>query len=140
MIFENYSRSEAALVAGMAEMVVNGVSTRKVEKVVQEICGTSFSKSTVSNLCKDLYRTAAYLNPARKDYLQLYYAHRILEPQDSFNLLYVKATETDHAYAFAAGQLDLAMKCADKAKKEEKNAAKRPVSFPEVSIRTVHWP
>jgi putative transposase len=56
MIFENYSRSEAALVAGMAEMVVNGVSTRKVEKVVQEICGTSFSKSTVSNLCKDLYK------------------------------------------------------------------------------------
>jgi len=56
MIFENYSRSEAALVAGMAEMVVNGVSTRKVEKVVQEICRTSFSKSTVSNLCKDLYK------------------------------------------------------------------------------------
>ncbi len=26
MIFENYSRSEAALIAGMAEMVVNGVS------------------------------------------------------------------------------------------------------------------
>ena len=30
MIFENYSRSEAALIASMAEMVVNGVSTRKV--------------------------------------------------------------------------------------------------------------
>ena len=90
----------------------------------QQISGWEHSQQ---NLCKDLYRTAAYLNPARKDYLQLYYAHRILEPQDSFNLLYVKATETDHAYAFAAGQLDLAMKCADKAKKEEKNAAKRRV-------------
>ena len=54
MLFENYARSEAALVAGMAEMVVNGVSTRKVEKVMEELCGTSFSKSTVSNLCKDL--------------------------------------------------------------------------------------
>lgn len=54
MIFDNYTRSEAALIAGMAEMVVNGVSTRKIEKVVRTICGTSFSKSTVSNLCKDL--------------------------------------------------------------------------------------
>jgi len=54
MIFENYSRSEAALVSTMAEMVVNGVSTRKVSKVVETLCGTSFSKSTVSELCKDL--------------------------------------------------------------------------------------
>ena len=30
MVFENYSRSEAALIACMAEMVINGVSTRKV--------------------------------------------------------------------------------------------------------------
>ena len=30
MVFENYSRSEAALVATMAEMVVSGISTRKV--------------------------------------------------------------------------------------------------------------
>ena len=54
MIFENYSRSEAALVAGMAEMVVNGVSTRKVSQVMETLCGTGFSKSTVSELCKDL--------------------------------------------------------------------------------------
>lgn len=54
MIFDNYSRSEAALIAGMAEMVVNGVSTRKVAKVMETLCGASFSKSTVSDLCKDL--------------------------------------------------------------------------------------
>ena len=54
LVFENYSRSEAALVAGMAEMVVNGVSTRKVSKVMEALCGTSFSKSTVSDVCKDL--------------------------------------------------------------------------------------
>lgn len=54
MIFENYSRSEAALVASMAEMVVNGVSTRKVSQVMETLCGTSYSKSTVSELCKDL--------------------------------------------------------------------------------------
>ena len=54
MIFENYSRSEAALIASMTEMVINGVSTRKVSKVVETLCGKSFSKSTVSDLCKDL--------------------------------------------------------------------------------------
>lgn len=54
MIYENYCRSEAALVASMTEMVINGVSTRKVSKVVETLCGTSFSKSTVSDLCKDL--------------------------------------------------------------------------------------
>ncbi len=54
MIFDNYSRSEAALVASMAEMVVNGVSTRKVTRVVEMICGETVSKSAVSDLCKDL--------------------------------------------------------------------------------------
>ncbi|MDO4515915.1 MAG: transposase [Bacillota bacterium] len=45
LVFDNYSRSEAALVASMAEMVVNGVSTRKVSRVMETLCGTSFSKS-----------------------------------------------------------------------------------------------
>ena len=54
LVFDNYSRSEAALVAGMAEMVVNGVSTRKVARVIETLCGTSFSKSAVSDVCKDL--------------------------------------------------------------------------------------
>lgn len=54
MIFDNYSRSEAALIAAMAEMVVNGVSTRKVTLVVEQLCGKSISKSSVSDLCKDL--------------------------------------------------------------------------------------
>ena len=54
LLFDNYSRSEAALIASMAEMVVNGVSTRKVSKVIETLCGTSFSKSAVSDVCKDL--------------------------------------------------------------------------------------
>lgn len=36
------------------EMVVNGVSTRKVSKVVETLCGTSFSKSTISKICSEL--------------------------------------------------------------------------------------
>ena len=54
MIFENYSRSEAALITTMAEMVVNGVSTRKISQVMETLCGTSYSKSSVSELCKEL--------------------------------------------------------------------------------------
>ena len=54
MVFDNYQRSEAALIAAMVKMVINGVSTRKVSAVVEQLCGKSFSKSTVSQLCKRL--------------------------------------------------------------------------------------
>ena len=54
LIFDNYSTSEAALVSTMAEMVVNGVSTRKVATVMETLCGKEFSKSTVSEACKEL--------------------------------------------------------------------------------------
>jgi putative transposase len=36
------------------EMVVNGVSTRKVARITEELCGHEFAKSTVSGLCKGL--------------------------------------------------------------------------------------
>lgn len=54
VLLESYQRSEVALITTMMEMVIQGVSTRKVEKVTQELCGASFSKSTVSELCKSL--------------------------------------------------------------------------------------
>jgi putative transposase len=53
-LFLRYQRSEQALILAMMEMVVNGVSTRKVSQVTEELCGTEFSKSTVSDLCKRL--------------------------------------------------------------------------------------
>lgn len=53
-LFDNYQRNEQALIATMMEMVVQGVSTRKVQKVTEELCGESFSKSTVSEICKEL--------------------------------------------------------------------------------------
>ena len=56
LIFDNYSRSEAALVTAMAEMVVNGVSTRKVSRVIESLCGTSVSKSYVPDIYKNLYK------------------------------------------------------------------------------------
>ena len=48
---EKYKRSEQALIAGIAEMVVSGVSTRKVDDVAQALFGTSVSKSQVSRIC-----------------------------------------------------------------------------------------
>ncbi|HHX92349.1 MAG TPA: IS256 family transposase [Clostridiales bacterium] len=54
MIFDQYQRSEAALLTTMAEMVVQGVSTRKVSNVMEELCDTSFSRSSVSVACKRL--------------------------------------------------------------------------------------
>jgi putative transposase len=53
-LFQRYQRSEQALVLALMEMVVNGVSTRKITQITEELCGTSFSKSTVSSLCKGL--------------------------------------------------------------------------------------
>ena len=47
-LFERYQRSERALVAALAEMYVQGVSTRKVKKITEELCGHSFSASSIS--------------------------------------------------------------------------------------------
>src|ERR1700674_3235836 len=41
-LFERYQRSERALVAALAEMYVQGVSTRKVKAITEELCGHSF--------------------------------------------------------------------------------------------------
>ena len=51
---EPRKRSEQALVAVVAEAYVNGVSTRKVEALVQSLGIASLSKSEVSRLCTSL--------------------------------------------------------------------------------------
>jgi putative transposase len=62
-IFERYRRSEQAFVVGLMEMVVNGVSTRKVSRITEGLCGATFSKSTVSRLTKALDEpVSAFLN------------------------------------------------------------------------------
>lgn len=53
-IFNRYQRSEQALVLSLMEMYLQGVSTRKVTKITEELCGASFSKSMVSQLCTHL--------------------------------------------------------------------------------------
>ena len=53
-VFERYQRSEKALVSALAEMYVQGVSTRKVKAITEELCGHSFSASAVSGVVKRL--------------------------------------------------------------------------------------
>jgi len=53
-LFERYARSEKALVAALAEMVVQGVCTRKVKAITEELCGHSFSASSISSINKRL--------------------------------------------------------------------------------------
>jgi putative transposase len=53
-VFERYARCDQAFVLSMLEMVVNGVSTRKVKNIVNQLCGETVSKSFVSSLTEKL--------------------------------------------------------------------------------------
>ncbi len=53
-LFARYQRNEKALVLALMEMYVEGVSTRKVREITEVLCGTSFSKSLVSELAGQL--------------------------------------------------------------------------------------
>ena len=53
-LFRRYQRSEQAFVLSMIEMYLQGVSTRRVKKITETLCGTTISKSTVSHLTKGI--------------------------------------------------------------------------------------
>jgi transposase-like protein len=58
-LFERYQRSEKALVSALAQMYVQGVSTRKVKAITEELCGHRFSASTISQINKGLDKSLA---------------------------------------------------------------------------------
>ena len=53
-VFERYQRSEKALVSALTEMYVQGVSTRKVKEITEELCGHEFSAATISRMTSQL--------------------------------------------------------------------------------------
>lgn len=53
-VFNSYQRMDKAFVLSMIEMVVTGVSTRKVTKIVEQLCGEQVSKSFVSDIMQEL--------------------------------------------------------------------------------------
>lgn len=91
------------------------------EWTYQQISGMEGKKQ---ELLKDLYR-AYLLNPDRRDYKDKYFTNRILDYSDPFNLLYVSPRPVDDAMVSIAPQLDYAIICCDKGRKEEAHAAKR---------------
>ena len=53
-VFERYQRSEKALVSALTEMYLQGVSTRKVKEITEQLCGHEFSASTISRVTAQL--------------------------------------------------------------------------------------
>jgi transposase-like protein len=53
-VFERYQRSEKALVGALTEMYIQGVSTRKVKAITEQLCGHEVSASTISRLNEKL--------------------------------------------------------------------------------------
>jgi putative transposase len=49
-VFERYQRSEKALLAAMMQMYLQGVSTRKVKAITEELCGHEFSSASISRI------------------------------------------------------------------------------------------
>jgi len=72
-LFEKYQRNEKALTLAIMEMYVQGVSTRKVKKITEELCGLDISRSQVSRLAKGLdEEIAVWRNrPLKKEYTYL---------------------------------------------------------------------
>lgn len=89
----------------------------------QQISGMDGKKQDV---LKDLYR-ASLLNPSRTDYKDLYFANRVLDYSDPFNLTYFQARGIDDAMTDVLPQLKFAVKCANKERKNKTNASKRRV-------------
>ena len=53
-LFERHQRSERALVGALWEIYIQGVSTRKIKAVTEQMCGHSFSASSVREMNKSL--------------------------------------------------------------------------------------
>jgi transposase-like protein len=66
-VFARYQRHEQALIALLAECYLQGVSTRKVRRVVETLCGESVSASLVSTATKRLDAALAAWRTRRLD-------------------------------------------------------------------------
>jgi putative transposase len=75
-VFERYQRSEKALVSALAEMYIQGVSTRKVKAITEQLCGHAFSASTISRINKTLDEQLSQFAHRR---LELAYPYLVLD-------------------------------------------------------------
>lgn len=72
-LFENYQRSEKALLSSICQMVIQGVSTNRVQNIVGKLSpDLSYSKSTVSRITREL---DPQIRSWREEKLQDQYVH-----------------------------------------------------------------
>jgi putative transposase len=72
-MFARWQRSERALLVACAEMYFQGVSTRKVQDVLDEMCGMEISAATVSRVASELDEKLAVFKTRRLDALDYPY-------------------------------------------------------------------
>ena len=75
-LFERCQRSERALILALQEAYVTGVSTRKVRRITEKLCGTQFSKDQVSRMAQALDDE---LDPWRKRPLGKNYPYLVID-------------------------------------------------------------
>ena len=93
-LIERYSRSDQAVIGAVSEMVANGVSTRKVERVAKRMGISRMSASQVSRICSSLDEVVSDLQ------------QRLFEdvtfPYLFLNATYIKARNDDRKVASTA--------------------------------------
>jgi transposase-like protein len=67
-LFARWQRSERALLVACGEMYFQGVSTRNVQKVLEEMCGLEISAATVSRVAAELDEKLAAFRGRRIDH------------------------------------------------------------------------
>jgi transposase-like protein len=67
-LFARWQRSERALLVACGEMYFQGVSTRNVQKVLQEMCGLDISSATVSRVAAELDEKLSAFRERRLDH------------------------------------------------------------------------
>lgn len=67
-LFARWQRSERALLVACGEMYFQGVSTRNVQKVLEEMCGLEISSATVSRVATELDEKLSAFRERRIDH------------------------------------------------------------------------
>jgi len=98
-VFERYQRSDKALVAAMQEMVVQGVSTRRVGAVLDEMAGFKVSATTVSRAMAELDEQIASWRGRRLD--EVAWPYLVIDAR--YEKVRVKGRVRSQAVLIAAG-------------------------------------
>jgi len=66
-LYAHWQRSERSLLVACAEMYFQGVSTRKVQDILDEMCGTEISSTTVSRIAAEIDEKLSVFRNRRLD-------------------------------------------------------------------------